>query len=251
MTARSIGLPGTTDAGVIRRLAPQIEILGYRALWINDTPGGDSLAALAAAAETTTTLELATGVIPLDRQPGATIARRVTELGLPVARLRVGVGSGTSRRPLGLVERGVAELREVDGLRVVVGALGPKVRALAARVADGILFNWLTPAAADAASRELHDTAADAEAVLYARTIGEAVARPMLQTEVDRYRSIPSYAANFRRLGIDPVDTALDLSDGRPVPDFGSLDELVLRAITATGSEGALRRLVETGAPPA
>lgn len=249
MTARSFGIAGTTDPALVARFAPHVERLGYRALWINDTPGGDSLAGLAAAAETTSTLGLGAGVIPLDRQPGATIARRVTELGLPVDRLRIGIGSGASLRPLGLLERGVAELREVAGLHVVVGALGPKVRALAARVADGILFNWLTPAAADAASRELHAAAPGAEAVLYARAIGEEVARPMLRAEVERYRSIPSYAANFDRLRIDPLDTALDLADGRTVPDFGDLDELVLRAITATGSEGALRRLLETGAP--
>lgn len=248
MTARSIGIAGTTDAGVIRRIAPRVEALGYRALWINDTPGGDSLAGIAAAASATTTLALATGVIPLDRQPGAEIARRVRDLGLPVDRVRIGVGSGAARRPLGLLEAGVGELRDA-GLHVVVGALGPKARALAARIADGILFNWLTSEAADAASRQLHEVAPAAEAVLYARTIGEAVARPMLRTEVERYRSIPSYAANFDRLGIDPVDTAIDLSDGRGVPDYGQVDELVLRAITATGSEGALLRLVETGAP--
>ena len=91
----------------------------------------------------------------------------------------------------------------MDSLRILVGALGPRVRELAARIADGILFNWLTPVAADAASAELHAVAPGADAVLYVRTIGEAVARPTLEVEVERYLSIPSYAANFDRLGID------------------------------------------------
>lgn len=249
MTARSFGITGSTDPALAARLAARLEQLGYRALWVNETPGGDALAVLAAAAGSTTTLGLATGVIPIDRTPGTEIARRVRELGLPLDRLRVGVGSGASRKPIGLVERGVAELREVDGLRVIVGALGPKMRALGGAIADGVLLNWLTPEAGAEASAALHAAAPGTETILYARTIGEAVARPALRAEAERYLTIPSYAVNFDLLGIDPVDTAIDLSDGRRVPHYGDLDELVLRAITATGSEGALLRLAETGAP--
>lgn len=252
MTALSIGIAGTVDAEIVRRVAPRIEAAGYRALWINDTPGGDSLAGLAAAAEVTSTLALATGVIPLDRRPASDIGRRRRELALPEGRLRIGVGSGGAPRVLDLLESGVAELRAATSAEIVVGALGPRSRALAARVADGILFNWLSPDAARAAMTRLRSDAPAGRSprgILYARTIAEEAARPALEVEAARYRSFPSYAANFARLGLDPLDTAIDLTDGRGVPDYGDLDELVLRALTATGSESALVRLIETAAP--
>ncbi|HEX6956233.1 MAG TPA: LLM class flavin-dependent oxidoreductase, partial [Agromyces sp.] len=67
--AVSLGLPGTTDRETLRALAPRLERLGFHALWLNDVPGGDSLAGLRAAGEVTDRLRLATGVIPLDRRP--------------------------------------------------------------------------------------------------------------------------------------------------------------------------------------
>jgi alkanesulfonate monooxygenase SsuD/methylene tetrahydromethanopterin reductase-like flavin-dependent oxidoreductase (luciferase family) len=102
----SVGIPGSTDAAIIRHLAPLVERAGYRTLWINDAAGGDALTALAVAAEVTTTLRLASGVIPLDRLDSAAIARRARDL--PVDRLTLGVGSGGARHGLELIERSVA-----------------------------------------------------------------------------------------------------------------------------------------------
>jgi len=252
VTARSIGIAGSTDLGVVRRIAPIVERLGYRALWINDTPGGDSLAAIAAAAETTSTLGLAAGVVPVDRRPGAEIVPRLRDL--PTGRVRLGVGSGQARHGLALLDREIAVLRASTDVPLLIGALGPRTRELAARIADGILFSWLTPPAAAAAMTRLREDAAGrpVEGVLYARTIAEPAARAALETETAQYASYPAYAANFARLGIDPLDTTLDL--GRPgVVDAleREVDELVLRAVTATGSEAELVALVEAGAPVA
>ncbi|WP_284298950.1 LLM class flavin-dependent oxidoreductase [Homoserinibacter gongjuensis] len=62
--ALSLGLAGSVPAEVVRQAARAAEQAGLHALWLNDTPAGDALAGLAAAAEVTTTLRLATGVIP-------------------------------------------------------------------------------------------------------------------------------------------------------------------------------------------
>lgn len=249
MTQRSIGLAGATDLDLLRRIAPLVESLGYRALWINDTPGGDSLAALAAAAEVTTTLGLATGVIPLDRQGGAAIAERVRDL--PQHRVRVGIGSGAARHGLGMLEAGVSELRAGCDAPVIIGALGPRTRALAARIADGILFNWLTPNTSAEAMQKLRSDAGGrrVEGILYARTIAEPAARAALEAEAERYGSSGSYAANFARLGITPLATTIDLTDAESADAFDAVDELVLRAITASGSEAETVRLLEAGAP--
>jgi alkanesulfonate monooxygenase SsuD/methylene tetrahydromethanopterin reductase-like flavin-dependent oxidoreductase (luciferase family) len=251
VTARSFGIMGSVDLDVIRRLAPLVESAGYRALWINDTAGGDALTAIAAAAETTTTLGLASGVIPLDRESGAQIARRVADLGLPTHRLRIGVGSGGERHGLALLERGVAELRAATDAPVVIGGMGPRTRALAARVADGILLTRLTPETAADAMAELRTDAAGraVEGILYARTIAERGARDALAVEVARYASIPAYAANEARLGFDPARTAIDLTVPGELEAFDAVDELVLRAITPTGSERELVTLLHAGAP--
>lgn len=250
-TALSIGITGSTDLALVRRIAPLVEQAGYHALWVNDMANGDSLDVIAAAAEMTSTLGLATGVIPLDRQDGPTIAARVRALGLPAGRLRIGIGTGGVRRgALAALEAGVAELRGGCDAPVVVGALGPRTRALAARIADGILFNWLTPEAAADAMATLRADAAGrtVTGVLYTRTVASPDARAMLESEAARYSGIRQYGANFDRLGIDPLDSTIDLRDPASLARFRIVDELVLRAVTATGSERELVELIEAGA---
>lgn len=245
---RSIGIAGATPAETVRRLAPLVETLGFRALWINDTPDGDALEKLAVAAEVTSTLGLAAGVVPLDRRGGAEIAARVRDL--PVDRVRVGVGSGHAPRPLNRLRSGVEELRAGCDAPVLIGALGPRARALAAQVADGILFNWLTPPAVAEAMAQLRSDAGgrSVEGVLYVRTIAEAGARTALEREAARYGSYPNYAANFARLGITPIDTTLDLTTDDADGFESVVDEVVLRLITASGDTDELVRAVERAA---
>ena len=242
--AVSIGITGRTDAATVRTLAALIERLGFHALWINDIPGGDSLAGLRIAADATTTLGLATGVIPLDRRPVDTLDLR----GLPADRTVLGIGSGGARHPLALVRDGIAALRQATDAAVVVGALGPRMRRLAAEEADGVLLNWLTPDVAAEATAELRRDAGarTARSILYVRTIAEEAARPALEAEAARYETVPSYAANFERAGIQAIDATVD--DAARLGAFDVVDEVVLRAITPTGSLAELARFAETTA---
>ncbi|MFB6610869.1 LLM class flavin-dependent oxidoreductase [Agromyces sp. NPDC056379] len=244
-TPVSIGLIGTTDASTVAALAPRVERLGFQALWLNDVPGGDSLAGLRIAAAATERLGLATGVIPLDRRPVETLDLA----GLPERRTSVGIGSGRVAHPLALVEQGVAHLRERSDAEIVVGALGPRMRRLAAERADGVLLNWLTPTTAAATTAELHETAGArrVRSVLYVRTIADDGARAELEAEAERYEQVPAYAANFARLGIRAIDATID--DARELAAYDSaVDEIVLRVITPSGSLDELERFVETTA---
>ncbi|HET8927271.1 MAG TPA: LLM class flavin-dependent oxidoreductase [Microbacterium sp.] len=229
----SIGVAGALGPDAIAKIAPAAEAAGFHALWVNDTPGGDSLAALAAAARTTATLTLATGVIPVDRRPAAEIARAARHL--PHDRLVLGIGSGHARSgALARVREAVAELREHTRARVLVGALGPKMRELAARDADGPLLSWLTPAAARVQSGEAHLDNADVHVALYVRAAVDPAATARLKDETGRYAGFPNYAANFARLDISAADTVLT-PDGftTGIRDYRSaVDEVVLRAIT-------------------
>ena len=242
--AVSIGLVGTTPREVVRALAPRIEQLGFTTLWINDVPGGDSLAGLRVAAEATSTVGLATGVVPLDRRPVDSLDLG----GLPADRLVLGIGSGSvATRPVDFVRAGLATLRDATMVPIVVGALGPRMRRLAAEEADGVLLNWLTPAAGSDTAGEVRRDAGErsVRSTLYVRTITDAAARPVLDREMARYESVPAYAANFERLGFRPADATI--TDAARLADYldADLDEIVLRAITPSNSLAELERFVE------
>lgn len=245
----SIGLAGATDHATLARVAPRIEALGFRAVWLNDTPNGDSLAGLAIVASVTSRLVLATGAIPLDRRPAAEIAAALA--GLPADRLELGVSSGGPADALARVRDGVRVLRDATAAALLVGGLGPRMRALAAEVADGLLLNWLTPAAAASAAAQLHAVNPRARAALYARTIVSPDARPALEAEAADYASYPSYAANFERIGAAAIDTTIDAVEpgalDRRVSEYlEGVDELVLRAVIAPGDD--VLRFVERAA---
>jgi alkanesulfonate monooxygenase SsuD/methylene tetrahydromethanopterin reductase-like flavin-dependent oxidoreductase (luciferase family) len=229
----SIGVAGALGPEAIAKIAPTVEAAGFHALWVNDTPGGDSLAALAAAARTTATLTLATGVIPVDRRPAAEVVRAARHL--PHDRLVLGIGSGHARNgALARVREAVAELREHSSAQVLVGALGPRMRQLAARGADGPLLSWLTPAAARAQAAEARLEGAHAHVALYVRAAVDPGATARLDEETSRYAELPNYAANFARLGITAADTVLRPNGfAAGIRDYRSaVDEVVLRAIT-------------------
>lgn len=246
--AVSIGLMGTTSSETLSALAPRIERLGFAGLWLNDVPGGDSLDGLRIAASVTSTLRLATGVIPIDRRPASSLDLD----GLPSDRTAIGIGSGRTDRPIASVREAIAGLRERTEAAIVVGALGPRMRRLAAEEADGVLLNWLTPDAGAAAMRELRADAGGrpVRGVLYARTIVDEAARPVLSAEASAYDAYPAYAANFDRLGFRAIDSTIDhavrLADYASASD--PVDELVLRAITAGSTLRELEAFVEHAA---
>ncbi|GAA1967519.1 LLM class flavin-dependent oxidoreductase [Agromyces allii] len=246
--AVSIGLMGTTSPETLLALAPRIERLGFDALWLNDVPGGDSLAALRVAASVTSTLRLATGVIPVDRRP----VDSLDLAGLPIERTSIGIGSGGAASPLAAVRDAIAGLRERTDASIVVGALGPRMRRLAAEVADGVLLNWLTPDAAATAMRELAADAAgrSVRGVLYVRTIVDEAARPTLVAESAKYDAFPAYSANFDRLGFPAIDSTIDDASGLAAYAQASepLDEIVLRAITPGSTLAELESFVEHAA---
>ena len=246
----SLGLAGAIDHGVLRQLAPLVERAGFRALWLNDTKAGDSLAGLAVVQEVTSSLLLATGVIALDRRSPREILEAASSL--DPARLTLGVGSGGARSALELVSSGVAQLRAGTSASVVVGGLGPRMRHLAATQSDGVLLNWLTPRAARAAVAELRrDGGEDRRGILYVRTVTEPDALLALAEESAAYQSYPAYAAHFERIGATALDTTIDGSDSsllrERVHSYSRVvDEVVLRAIVAEPTLAAYTRFVES-----
>lgn len=233
--AVSLGVAGSLGPDAIARIAPAVEKAGFRSLWINDTPDGDALAGLAAAAAVTDRLALATGVVPVDRRPASEIAAEVAALDLPRDRLTIGIGSGVAREgALRRVREAAAVLRDAGIPRVMVGALGPRMRRLGAERADGVLLNWVPPTEARAQAAALRALAPETHVAVYVRTAVVSAARERLDAETARYASFPAYAANFERMGVAAAETTI-----RDVTELGdaldaytaATDEVVLRAI--------------------
>ncbi len=253
------GVAGGLDPTIVRAIAREAESFGFTTFWSNDTPSGDGLATLAEAAAVTSTIRLGVGVIPLDRQRPDRIVARIAELGIPPERLTLGLGSGGAAGGLAIVRAGTTVVRGATGARVVVGALGPRMTALAGEVADGALLSWLTRGQAERSTEITRLAARDAGrpepwVYGYVRTALGPDARVRLDAEASRYAQFTAYAAHFERMGVRAIDTTV-YGDEPGAVNAGLavlatvLDEVVVRAITGAETVDDYLKLLHAVAP--
>lgn len=258
MGARGFGIAAVLPRAVIEAAAAAAEQRGYRTFWVNDTPEGDGLVALAYAAGVTQHIGLGVGVLPLSRRTPQQIIEHVRTLGLPLERLRLGIGSG-SARSVELVRKGLTELRTALPAELVVAALGPRMCRLAGEAADAVLLNWLTPTYARQSVQWVHEAAAAAGrpaplGYAYVRVALGPEGQARLAREAATYEAIPSYAAHFARMGVRAIETAVagETADAvqRGLAEWDEiLDEVVVRAIPATNEIDAVLAVLEAAAP--
>jgi len=240
-TAKGFAVFAGVSPEIIRASAREAEALGYRSFWVNHPGPVDGLGSLAHAAAETRRVDLGVGVIPLHTRGPESIADGVRGHGLAPERLLLGVGS-PNPQALKRVRAGVAALRASLSTRIIVAALGPRMCHLAGEVADGVLFNWLTPEYARRSAELVRAGAAAAgrpvpRLYAYVRVaLGPAAER--LAEEGGRYDAIPAYHDHFVRMGVKPVDTAIAATSADGIKRAlaaweGAVDEVVLRAITA------------------
>ena len=239
--ARGFALFAGTTPEIIRASAREAEALGYSSFWVNHPGSVDGLAALAFGARETKSIQLGIGVIPLHTRGPEAIVQGVRATALPLGRLLLGVGS-PNPKSLARVRDGVAALRAQLKTRVIVAALGPKMCRLAGEIADGVLFNWLTPEHARVSAGWVREGAAAAgrkapTLFAYVRLALGGKACGKLAEEGGRYAAIPAYGAHFERMGVKPVETCIAAQKADEIPKAlgkwqGVVDEVVLRAIT-------------------
>jgi alkanesulfonate monooxygenase SsuD/methylene tetrahydromethanopterin reductase-like flavin-dependent oxidoreductase (luciferase family) len=256
--AQGFALFAATAGEVIGAAAREAEALGYTSFWVNHPGSTDGLAALALAAAETRQIELGVGVIPLHTRGPESIVQGVRDQRLPLPRLLLGVGS-PNPKSLERVRSGVAALRAQLSTRVVVAALGPKMCRLAGEVADGVLLNWITPEYARRSAEEIRAGADVARRVppkifAYVRLAIGPAGRARAADEADRYAGIPAYAANFARMGVKPIDTAIAVDRAVDVAPAlaqwrGAVDEVVLRAVTPHDTLEETLELVRAAKP--
>ncbi len=265
---RGFGVAAAISPEVIRAAAQLAESLGYHSFWVNDTPQGDGLEALAEAASVTSTIKLGVGVIPLSRRSAEEIVQQLRTMDgsrggtarLPLDRLWLGVGSGAGGTgAMARVRDSLETLNREANTTVFISALGPRMSRLAGEMADGVLFNWLTPEFAMTANEWVREGARKAGRDVpvlasYARvSLGDDGAARFAQ-EANRYGAIPQYADHFARMGVAPVETgirgetATDIQQGLARWN-GVLDEVVVRSITPHDTLEETLALVQAGAP--
>jgi alkanesulfonate monooxygenase SsuD/methylene tetrahydromethanopterin reductase-like flavin-dependent oxidoreductase (luciferase family) len=158
---RGLGITAGLDAGLARDLGVLCERLGYHSLWSNDEPGSPGLETVAHIAAATTQLRLGVGALPIDRHQPARIAATIDRLELDPTKLWIGIGSGQLRSPIEILQRAIAELRELlpEQTRIVLAAMRPRLCRVGGALADGVLLNWMPPALAAQARRWVHEGA--------------------------------------------------------------------------------------------
>jgi len=256
MAKRGFGIAAATLAELIGPLANAAESNGYDTFWVNDTPGADGFSALQQAAEATERIRLGVGVIPVDRRSAADIVQGIAKSGLPKKRLLIGIGAGGALYgSLDNVRSAVHTIQSDAEVPVAVGALGPKMIALAAQDAEGVVLNWLTPRQARLSTEEIRRQQGDhhqCEVIAYVR-----VALPdgfeQLAGEGDRYAAIPAYARHFARMQAQPLDTCAygtreDIQSKLAAFDQ-SLDETVVRAVSGRETLDAYLGILKAAAP--
>src|SRR3990167_647011 len=256
--AHGIALFAGVAPEIVRAVAREAEALGYSSFWVNHPGATDGLAALAAAAGATKHVALGVGVIPLHTRGPESIVAGVRAQALPLDRLLLGVGS-PNPASLARVRGGVAALRAELGTRLVVAALGPRMCRLAGEIADGVLFNWLTPEHARRSAEWVREGAAAAKRqpprlFAYVRLAVGSAALERLRQEGDRYAGIPAYASHFARMGVKPLETSIAASAPEAVAPAlarwqGAVDEVVLRAVTGQDTVEEHLALVRAARP--
>src|SRR5207237_8902863 len=125
--------------------------------------------------------------------------------------------------------------------RVIVAALGPEMCRLAGEVADGVLLNWVTPEYAKRSADIVRQGAAAVnrqppKIYVYVRLAMGGPAAEKVTQEAERYARVPAYGANFVRMGVKPVDTAVIADKPSAIRAAlvaweGAVDDVVFRAI--------------------
>ncbi len=240
------------------RAAGRATELGYSSFWTAETVGLEAFGLLGAVGNAAPGLDLGTGVLALQLRTPPLLAMGAATLQAlqPDRRVLIGIGISspavTSRwhgaaygdRPLSRVREFIALLREclsgekvdfagdfyrVKGFRlavrlgerrpeIVLGALGPKMLALAGEVADGVLLNYLPASHVGWSLDQVRSGIARAGraadevttyAYVHAGVCDREAAVEKARRDLFSYAVVDSYAANFTRAGYGDAVTAI------------------------------------------
>jgi probable F420-dependent oxidoreductase len=216
------------DAAEIRDVVPELEGLGYRALWIPDV-GGDVFGALRTMLDASTAIVAATGILNLWMHATGEVGEGFAALEAEhPGRTLLGVGvshsllieqthPGQYAKPLAVTR---AYLDELDAAsptvpvdRRVLAALGPKMLELSRDRAAGAHPYLVTPEHTKVARETLGEgpLLLPEQHVVLQTDAGRA--RAIAREGLSVYLQLPNYVNNWRRLGFTEDDFADGGSD--------------------------------------
>lgn len=198
-----IGIAALGDLGV------EAAAQGYTSLWTNAGTDYDPVALCLTWSLRT---EVRTGVlvVPITRNPASVLALLARSAhDLSAGRFTLGIGSGSvTERPLAAVREYVELVRKsAPDVPLAIGALGPRMLALAGTHAEAAALNWCTP---DQIAWSRAQTGPSTKLLMYIRVcIDDDVraARRVLAEQILAYALLvrPSgargYRAHFERMG--------------------------------------------------
>jgi probable F420-dependent oxidoreductase len=249
-------------------LAAAVERLGYGALWLGSSPGGD-LALADQLLSATTTLNVGTSIVNMWKDDAVTVAQSYARVQAKHPdRFVLGVGAGHPEAtqqyasPYDTLATYVDQLiaNHVPAHRIVLAALGPRVLRLSADRTGGAV-PYLVPPEHTRTAREIlgpdrllapeHKAVVDTDAAR-ARALGRArVSNP--------YLHLVNYTSNLRRLGFTDEDVAVTGSTGGSdrlidaLVAHGSPDQVaaqLTKHLEAGADHVCIQLLTETGADP-
>jgi probable F420-dependent oxidoreductase len=244
-------------------LAASLEGLGFGALWLGGSPGGD-LAVVDELLGVTTALVVATGIVNIwqsdPHEVAASFAR--IEAAYP-GRFLLGVGAGHREATQGYAKPYDTLVRYVDVLMadgmpaggLVLAALGPRMLRLAAERTAGA-HPYLVPTSYTGRARQILGPepllAIEHKAVIEA---DPAVARAVARPRVRPYLGLVNYTSNLRRLGWTDADLTDPGSDALidalvALGDPARVATQLTEHLTAGADHVCVQLVTETGADP-
>ena len=237
--------PYTDDAVVVADEAQRVESLGFSTLW---RPG--SMPMLAAAVRATTSIPVATGIIPVDSVPAAEVIATFRSLQAEhPGRFIVGLGGAHGARPLQTLN---AYLDALDAAGItaesrLLAALGPNMLALARDRACGAYPFLVTPSYVTEARAALGDDKTLAVLLMVVPTSDREAARRAVAAPLDFLTKVGGYRRNLLRQGFsepDINDVSDRLLDG--IAAWGELDSIAARVAEyrAAGADQVVLRIL-------
>lgn len=237
--------PHTDDTAVVADEARHAESLGFSTLWRSG-----NLAMLDAAVRATTTIPVATGVIPVGQVPATDVASTYANLHRDhPGRFIVGLGGAHNARPLQTLN---AYLDELDSAGVphdsrILAALGPNMLALARERAAGAYPFLVTPSYAADARTVLGDDHLLAVLLMVIPVTDRDDARRAAAQPLEFLAKVGGYRRNLLRLGFSEpdIDDVTDrLLDG--ITAWGDLDAIAARIaeFRAAGADQVVLRIL-------
>jgi len=260
------------------------EELGYGSYWTAETTGPEAFSLLAAAGAAAPSLDLGTGVLALQLRTPMVVAMAGATLQAlhPDNDILLGIGISSpvvtqrwhgvpyGERPLAHTREYVALVREcltgekvdfagdfyqVKGFRlgvrlgerrpkIVIGALNPKMLALAGEVADGVALNYL-PASHVPWSIEQVRKGGDAEiyAYVHAGVCEREEGAELARRDLFSYAVVDAYARNFERAGYgdEVAEIRARHADGDRTGALAAVSDRMVDGIDVMGDPDTVR----------